>query len=213
MAQEIKEYGFDHKPTIVELNGSPTFWYSYGIAQGHYELASRLGSVPSPVFDPLKATASELNSYVITELLPFISRKLRASNAHAGFPDGHWYMVTITQKDNEDEDNIMRLHLKALEFFAERKIVPYVAALEHSNIWHVHYCCKFRDYKKNEQRDLEKLLKRRVQIEKRVSSLKQWNGLNKYIMKRGEHDKKDTSVRLLIERIKYEEGKGYFLID
>jgi len=129
-----------------------------------------------------------------------------------GFPPGHWYMVTITQKDSEDESNIMRLHDKALGYFSLHKIEPYVAALEKSNIYHVHYICRFPQPKKNEQRDLTRLLGRRVRIEKRVNTLHQWNGLNKYIKKDGyDPEKADTSLKILISHITYVEGKGYIL--
>lgn len=129
-----------------------------------------------------------------------------------GFPPGHWYMVTITQKSSEDEDHIMTLHQKAMGYFSLHQIIPYVAALEKSNIYHIHYICKFPQPKKNEQRDLTRLLGRRVQIEKRVNTLKQWNGLNKYIKKAGyDPEKADTSLKLLIARITYEEGKGYIV--
>lgn len=142
------------------------------------------------------------------------TRLLMSQKKNKGFPDGHWYMVTITQKDSEDEANIMKLHDMTLSYFSTRSIEPYVAALEKSNIYHVHYICKFSQPKKNEQRDLTRLLGRRVQIEKRVNTLKQWNGLNKYIKKAGyDPAKADTSVKMLISRISYEEGKGYILED
>lgn len=191
------------------VNPLSTIWGFLDILRRQTELNSTLGEPPEYDFDPLKADIEGVH-YLIREQFKWFSRRLGQSNSAKGFPDGYWYMVTITQKDTESKDNILKLHAKTLEFFKEKGIVPYMAALEHSNIWHVHYCCKFRDYKKNEQRDLTKLLKRRVQIEKRVNTLKQWNGLNKYIMKR-DHAKADTSETLLIDLIGYEEGKGYFI--
>lgn len=205
---------FTYCPTEQDLRGPMhDFWYTYCMGKGFYEQAVGLGNPPQPWFNPKLCLKEDIVTYIMMDLQPFIMKHIRASNKAKGFPDGHWYMITITQKDTEDEANILRLHAKTLEFFSERHIEPFMAALEHSNIWHVHYCCRFRDYKKNEQRDLAKLLGRRVQIEKRVSTLKQWNGLNKYIMKRGPHEKKDTSVRLLIDRIGYDEGKGYFIVE
>jgi len=128
------------------------------------------------------------------------------------FPSGHWYMCTMTNKPNDSVSVCMERYKKGLSYFQQQKIQVYLASLEKSNIYHIHFAIRSRAYLKNEGRDLSKLCGVIVKFERRVNSLKKFNGLMKYVTKRDYEDaKSSTCVELLIDKAHYVEGKGYIL--
>lgn len=184
------------------------------IADTQLQILGRLGVAPplnTEIDQSIDVTTAQNRC---RELGLFTTNAILRGIPNKGFPAGNWYMVTLTQKDTETKEDILERHNKAMEYFRYSHIDVFHAALEKSNIFHIHYVCKFPNLKKNEQRDLQSITKRRVQIERKVNSLQAWNGLCKYVMKRDYNEEKsDTKVEALVSRIEYSEGKGYTLID
>lgn len=135
-----------------------------------------------------------------------------SSLSNKGFPDGCWYMCTVTSVKGSSEESMISLHEICMGYFAKKGIKVYLAAMEKSSIYHIHYVVRMSAYQKNEGRDLHSLTGVRVRFEPKVKTLKQWRGLMKYVLKR-EYvaDKADTQVRTLIQCVKHTEGKGYTL--
>lgn len=199
---------------MCECDGSPfVFAQLRGILEQDALSYRQLGLDVPVVPDGL--CACSLQRLVIqqfNDLRQLISSRRLTSNK--GYPPGHWYMVTITQKDTESKEDILDRHRLVKEYFDYSKIEVFHAALEQSNIFHIHYVCRFPNLKKNEERDLQRITKRRVKVEKKVNSLKAFNGLCKYVTKRDyDAEKADTQIEALVSRITYEEGKGYTLTD
>lgn len=125
-------------------------------------------------------------------------------------PPGYLYMCTITQKDTETRDDVMTRHDIVMEYYKQQEINVLLASLEHSNIWHIHYLIQSPRYIKNMVRDLSRRIDgRRVQLEKKISSLTRYYGACKYITKDGYND--NTSVEILIQKIHKVDGKGWVL--
>lgn len=128
-------------------------------------------------------------------------------------PAGFWYMATITQPSDKGREDIMQLHSVALDFFQEHSIDVFLASLEHSSIWHVHYLIRQSHYAKNLSRDLSKACKGyRCKIERKITDLRRFNGACNYIVKRN-YASDSTSDSVLIERMQYAEGKGWHFKD
>lgn len=137
---------------------------------------------------------------------------LSGSNSAKGFPDGNWYMVTVTTPVGLPESHCMEIHECALSYFRYQGIKVAHAVLEKESMYHVHYAVNMPTYNKNCQRDLSKACNGyRVKIESKVTSLLKWNGLCLYLFKPEGHEKAHTRVRTLIDGISRVEGQGYVL--
>ena len=156
----------------------------------------------SDIYDPLK---EETHLPALMEVIRYAQRELGKSNR--GFPSGFWYMATLTSKPDDEKEDVLKNHLKIMEHFGDQ--VKH-ASLEKSNIWHVHYILCLKDYKRNSSRDVQNKVKRNFKIEKPAKTLKQFQGLCKYVLKRDyAEDKTQTQVEMLYDNCYYEEGKGY----
>lgn len=144
----------------------------------------------------------------LLELNRFIHANAYKVSVSDSLPPGYLYMATVTQPSNLNEADAVRLHQKAMQFFKSAKIRVYLASLEHSAIWHIHYliCCP--SYSKNLARDLGKAVGTRVAVERKITTAKRWNGACNYVTKRG-YPNDETHVRMLIEELEYLEGKGW----
>lgn len=123
--------------------------------------------------------------------------------------DGHWYMITITQPSGESEFDIVQKHEKTMAYLERNKIAVYLAGLEKAGSWHVHYAVCSPVYLKNTKRDLQKLLGvPQIDVSKKVKTLKDFNGLCNYVLKRG-YDSDGTHIRDLVTRLEYKDGIGW----
>jgi len=167
-----------------------------------------------PLFDVHEFSDEYEVQTALMELNSYVCRYLPTLNSSKGFPDGNWYMVTVTTPASSTEAHCIETHEKAMRYFESVHIEVYYAVLEKSNIYHVHYVVNITTgNNKNTNRDLSKACNGyRCQVEKKANTLMKWNGMCKYVMKRGyDAEKKSTQIRTLVERIKYTEGHGYSL--
>lgn len=179
----------------------------YEVYKNAHEVAVTVLSYTQPLLTPehsevdVQTALMELNSYISAN-----AYKLKASDE--AVPPGYWYMATVTQSSSLGEADAVRLHQTAMQYFQSAGVKVYLASLEHSAIWHMHYliCCS--TYSKNLARDLGKATKTRVQIERKISSAKKWAGACNYIAKRNYADD-STHVRMLVEELVHTDGKGW----
>lgn len=156
----------------------------------------------SDFYDPLK---KETHLPALMDIIRYAQRELGKRNR--GFPKGFWYMATLTSKPEDTKDDILKNHLKIMELLGDQ--VKH-AALEKSNIYHVHYILCLKDYKRNISRDVQSQTKRNFKVEKNAKTLKQFQGLCKYVLKRDySEDKTQTQVEMLYDNCYHEEGRGY----
>lgn len=156
----------------------------------------------SDFYDPLKP---ETHLPALMDIIRYAQREL--SKVNRGFPAGFWYMATLTSKPDDTKDDILKNHLKIMDMLGDQ--VKH-ASLEKSNIYHVHYILCLKDYKRNISRDVQAQTKRNFKVEKNAKTLKQFQGLCKYVLKRDyTEDKTQTQVEMLYDNCYYEEGKGY----
>lgn len=209
---------------VPDLSGYPSFTHLVNEdALDRYEILSqenyfrdalrKMSNLPSDIdVDTLP------NDSVRGLLLDLLAKQSREairqpeSIENNSFPSGHWYMCTMTNKPDDSLALCMERYKKVLLYFSQQRIQVYLASLEKSNIYHIHFAIRSRAYLKNEGRDLSKLCGVIVKFERRVNSLKKFNGLMKYVTKRDYEDaKSSTCVELLIDKAQYVEGKGYCL--
>ncbi len=156
----------------------------------------------SNIYQPLMTTT---HLPALMDIIRYAQREL--SKANRGFPAGFWYMGTLTSKPQDTKEDVMKNHLKIMSKLGDQ--VKH-AALEKSNIYHVHYILCLKDYKRNISRDVQAETKRNFKVEKPVKTLKQFQGLCKYVLKRDyTEDKTQTQVEMLYDNCVYEDGKGY----
>lgn len=145
--------------------------------------------------------------FALLDINRYAQTHQRKINKHKGYPDGNWYMLTLTSKPEDPLPEVMENHAKIMEYLPDGAVAH--AVHEKSNIHHVHYIVNLPINKKNEERDLRRITKRICKFEKKVTSLKGWNGLCNYVLKRTYDDK--TFVETLVDGVEYVEGKGYVL--
>ncbi len=156
----------------------------------------------SDIYQPLIPTT---HLPALMDIIRYAQREL--SKANRGFPAGFWYMATLTSKPEDTKEEVMKNHLKIMSKLGDQ--VKH-AALEKSSIYHVHYILCLKDYKRNISRDVQQETKRNFKVEKPAKTLKQFQGLCKYVLKRDyTEDKTQTQVEMLYDNCVYEEGKGY----
>lgn len=157
---------------------------------------------PMPDDDP--------QSYAIT-LHKFVANVV-APSLNVGYPPGNWYMVTITSKPSATRDDLISSFAELQSYMAERGHIQH-AVMEKSNIWHIHAMVSLNTYAKNLQRDLSRHLGVIVDVSKKVTNAKRFNGLCKYILKREYLEKGHTHDSTLIEGVIYlGPQKGYSLL-
>lgn len=126
--------------------------------------------------------------------------------------EGHWYMVTVTQPAVQSKEEMLAKHELCMAYFERNGIDVYLAGLEKSSIWHVHYALCSSSYFKNVKRDLCKLLGvKSIDVGKRVKHLREFQGMCNYVLKRGYDDDK-THVDNLVKKLDYVEGSGWKVI-
>lgn len=153
-------------------------------------------------YDPLKP---ETHLPALMDIIRYAQRELGKSNR--GFPPGFWYMATLTSKPEDPKEEVIKNHLKIMDMLGDQ--VKH-ASLEKSNIYHVHYILCLKDYKRNLSRDVQASTKRNFKIEKNARSLREFQGLCKYVLKRDyTDDKASTQVEMLYDNCYHEEGQGY----
>lgn len=120
-------------------------------------------------------------------------------------------MITVTTKEGSTRSDLLMLHEQFMEYMQTRATVQH-AVVEKSNIWHIHYVVNYKStHVKNLQRDLKKTLNTIVDVARKVTSLKRFNGMCKYVLKREYIEKGGTHIDTLIDGITYVPKKGYIL--
>lgn len=133
-------------------------------------------------------------------------------NSAKGYPNGNWYMVTVTTPSDRDESHAREIHNQAMTYFKYKGVKVAHATLEKSNIYHIHYVANIPENTLNFKRDLSSACnKYRVAVERKVTNLHMWNGLCKYVQKIGYSEKGETHVATLVNGISKVEGQGYVL--
>jgi len=165
----------------------------------------------SDIYQPL---ITETHLPALMDIIRYAQREL--SKANRGFPAGFWYMGTLTSKPEDTKEDVLKNHLKIMSKLGDQ--VKH-AALEKSNIYHVHYILCLKDYARNISRDVQNETKRSFKLGGKgadgtkivlAKTLRQFQGLCKYVLKRDyTEDKTQTQVEMLYDNCVYEEGKGY----
>lgn len=156
----------------------------------------------SDIYQPL---ITETHLPALLDIIGYAQREL--SKANRGFPDGYWYMATLTSLPTDPKEEVLKNHDKVMELLGDQ--VKH-AALEKSNIYHVHYILCLKDYARNLSRDVQQKTKRHFKVERPAKTLKQFQGLCKYVLKRDyAEDKTQTQVEMLYDNCYYEDGSGY----
>lgn len=134
-----------------------------------------------------------------------------APQLNKGYPSGNWYMITVTSKKGDGRSDMMQTHERFCDYMETRGQVVH-ACLEKSSIWHIHYVCNVKSHcVKNLQRTLNRHLGVVVDVARKVTSLKKFNGMCKYVLKREYEVKGATHEATLIDGIKYVEKEGYVI--
>lgn len=172
------------------------------------------GVCSPPPLDSVPPSDCELEVSILRLLKDehtYLKLKNDASKAAYQSPDippGSWHMLTITSPTGSDESVIMSHHDIVIDYCKHHDIKIYLAALEKSSIWHIHYAICCPNGLGNLKRDLKKKIPHRFEVGKKCKSLRTWNGLCKYILKRDYADD-TTAVKMIIEDIIYVPKKGY----
>lgn len=125
------------------------------------------------------------------------------------FPDGNFYMLTVTSLPTEDLEAIKDKYDKTVLFLADKDFSVCHAVIEKSNIFHFHAVVHSTKLKLNLERDLTKFLGVIVKINRVADTNKLFNGLCKYVLKREYLEKGHTYISTLKEGISYKKGQGY----
>lgn len=150
----------------------------------------------------------------LIELNEYMSKIIRSevrNKPDPRYPDGSWHMLTITSKVGAPRDVVINDHLILMAYLHDHNIQVYIATLEKSSMYHIHYAIRAPQNLKNEKPQIKRLLPGRIlKIEEKVNCFQRWQGLFKYVLKRN-YPKDTTAVETLYSRVTYEEGKGYIL--
>jgi len=123
-------------------------------------------------------------------------------------PTGYWYMITIPAPKGKPREYINEVHDKAMAYFKRASCDVYVAGLEFSSIWHVHYFVRMTTYNKNTVRDLKRATGNAVvNLQPKITDLKRFRGAVNYCLKRN-YDEDQTAIDILVKRVEIIEGKG-----
>lgn len=128
------------------------------------------------------------------------------------FPDGNFYMLTVTSLPSEDLKDITSRYDKTLTILKKKDFRVCHAVIEKSNIFHFHAVIWSLDLKINLQRDLANELGVIVRVNGVANTNKLFNGLCKYVLKREYLEKGHTFISTLQEGITYKKGQGYKII-
>lgn len=137
-----------------------------------------------------------------------MSRASKMANQSSQIPPGAWHMLTVTTPAGSHESVIKSHHADIMQYCNEHDIRVYLAALEKSSIWHIHYAICAPNGLGNAKRDLNRLIPHRLEFGKKCKTLKSFNGLCNYVTKRL-YPNDTTAVKMIIEDILYVPGKGY----
>lgn len=148
-----------------------------------------------------------------TELTRWLQRHhdhIWVSEQKSKAPPGNWYMLSLNPPNATTRAQVEKIHQEFLDYMnSHKKGIVVHSVLEKASQWHTHSIVNLYDSKTNLERDLSKFLMFRVHIGKKNNSLKDYNALCKYVLKREYPEKGETAVATLIDGIAYVKGKGY----
>lgn len=171
----------------------------------------RCVSPPAPELFCLEK-APELTAWLRQRYSRLFDSATPESNRIArGIPKGNWYMITVTSLGGSTRDDMLLIHQQFVDYMTQRnKGIIVHTVLEKAGEWHTHSAVNLSASKKNLERDLRKHLGVLVKIDPKVTTLKRWNGLCNYVLKRTYTEKSETVDSHLIDGIGYEPTQGYY---
>ncbi len=158
---------------------------------------------------PYVPTSVEDQQAILMEANAYLVNAIRLGNV--GFPEGYWYMATLTSMPDDTVEELYKNYEKVLEYF-QGQVVH--AVHEKSSIHHIHFILRLKNIKhKNVNRDVTRMCQRRFVVEKVANALRKYRGLCKYVLKREyQEDKASTFIKTLKEGVKHSDEKGYYLV-